>query len=56
MITVRQIDGYRACDLKSCARQARWEFTVTDGHGSFRRVYVCHEHQVEGFLRVRELQ
>ena len=55
MITIREIDPYRKCDLPSCREKAAWELTLTDMTGRPRRVFVCGEHHVEGFCRVREL-
>ncbi len=55
MITGSEIPEYRKCDLSSCDRPASWEFTVHDRNDVPRRVFVCADHQVEGFLRVREL-
>ncbi len=55
MIAAREIDEYRQCDLHECKEPARWEFTVTDKAGRPRRVYVCREHQIEGFARARDL-
>jgi len=55
MITVTSIPEYRKCDLPSCGRPSVREFTRTDEHRSPYRVFVCAEHEVEGFLRVREL-
>ncbi len=54
MITVTSIPEYRECDLPSCRRKARLEFTRTDRDGSPYRVFVCDEHEVEGFIRVKE--
>ncbi len=55
MIAAREIDEYRKCDLSDCTRHARWEFTTTGKSGRPCRVYVCAEHQMEGFARAREL-
>lgn len=55
MIRACEIDEYRKCDLSSCRGMARWEFTAADGDGKKRRVFVCREHQLEGFARVKEL-
>ena len=54
MITVTSIPEYRECDLPSCRRKARLEFTRTDRDGSPYRVFVCEAHEVEGFIRVKE--
>ena len=55
VIRAVQIDEYRQCDLASCRNPAGWEFTVKCRRGRPRRVFVCREHQIEGFARVREL-
>jgi len=54
MISAREIPRYRKCDLGSCDEPAVWEFTKTDQNGRPYRVFVCGEHQVEGFIRVKE--
>lgn len=55
MIVARETDEYRRCDVSDCRRPARWEFTARGPSGRPYRVFVCSEHQVEGFVRVREL-
>ena len=55
MITLNEIPEYRECDLPSCGERARWEFAKTDQNGSRYRVFVCDGHEVEGFIRVKEL-
>lgn len=55
MITLAEIPEYRKCDLPSCKRPARREFTKRDPNGQPLRVFVCAAHEVEGFLRAREL-
>lgn len=55
MIAAREVDEYRKCDLASCGKRARWEFTKTGQLGRPYRVFVCAGHQVEGFVRVKEL-
>jgi hypothetical protein len=55
MITLNEIPEYRECDLPSCKAPARREFTRTDQNGRPYRVFVCAEHEVEGFIRVKEL-
>jgi len=55
MITCIQIPEYRKCDLPSCPSPASREFARTDANQQIYRVFVCDEHEVEGFLRVREL-
>lgn len=55
MIHVREVDEYRKCDLPSCQCQARWEFTLSGKTGRPYRVFVCPDHEVEGFVRVKEL-
>ena len=54
MIIVTGIPEFRKCDLPSCRAMARREFTRTDRDGQAYRVFVCEEHEVEGFLRIRE--
>ena len=55
MIRLREIDEYRPCDLSTCRKPARWELTARGANGRPCRVYVCGEHQIEGFARAREL-
>ena len=55
MIVAKEIDEYRRCDLSTCRKQARWEFTARGANGLPFRVYVCAEHQMEGFARAREI-
>ena len=55
VISAREIDEYRKCDLATCSRPARWEFTVRGMRGRPCRVYVCRDHPIEGFARAREL-
>ena len=55
MISAREIDEYRECDLASCERKARWEFTVKREGRRPRRVYACDEHEVDGFRRATDL-
>ena len=55
MITAREVDEYRDCDLTCCDEQARWEFSVSCANARMRRVFVCPRHMLEGFARAREL-
>ena len=55
MITLTETPEYRKCDLPSCKAVARREFTKTDQNGCSYRVFVCADHEVEGFIRVKEL-
>jgi hypothetical protein len=54
MIHVREIDEYRPCDLPSCRKRAKWEFTRSSATGRPYRVFVCCDHQVEGFVRSKD--